>query len=443
MINYIKFFLVFLFSASAISTFAQTTATTSSPYSKFGIGEIDEALLPQTRAMGGVSIAVRKPSHFNDINVMNPASYSSINLTTIDIGAFGGFTSLRTNTIGPQTSSNFRLSHITFAIPVSKHSALSFGILPYANLGYSYRQQSSVPLNRTQSGAVDTSTTVNSIYSGEGGLSKAYIGYGFGLGENLNLGFNVAYIFGNEQQYRSTEFPDLVTTMNSKMENSFNAGGLNFDYGVQYNIKVSETRRFTIAYSGSSASSINANSKFIVSQYFLSSDGTADVARDSLISTTSSGKINLPLIHRFGIAYQKDDKFMIGADFKTGQWSNLSILGVNAGLQNNQSFAIGGQITPNVDAISNYLAWVDYRFGLKYDKTYINTNGTDIKQYAATVGFGLPISTERRSSFYKINISAEVGRRGTLDNSLVRETYYNFHIGFTINDKWFQKYKFD
>lgn len=374
---------------------------------------------------------------------MNPASYSSISLTTIDIGAFGSFTSLRTSTVGSQTSTNFRLSHIAFAIPVSRHSAVSFGLLPYSNLGYNYRQQSSVPLNRASSGGIDTSTVVNSIYSGEGGLSKAYIGYGFGLGENLNLGFNVAYIFGSEKQYRSTEFPELATTINSKMENSFTAGGLNFDYGLQYNIKVSETRRFTIAYSGSSSSSISANSKFIVSQYFLASDGTADIARDSLISTSTSGKIKLPLIHRFGIAYQKDGKFMIGADFKTGQWSNLSILGVNAGLQNSQSFAIGGQITPNIDAINNYLAWVDYRFGLKYDKTYINTNGTDIKQYAATFGFGLPISSERRTSIYKVNISAEVGRRGTLDNGLVRETYYNLHLGFTINDKWFQKYKFD
>lgn len=396
--------------------------------------------------MGGIGVAVRKPSGFNDINIINPASYSSIQLTTIDIGAYMGVSSLATSTIASQTSTNFRLSHLAFAVPVSKRSALSFGLVPYTNLGYSYRQQSTVPVNRAGSAAgtgIDTSVTVNSIYSGEGGLSKAYIGYGFGLGENLNLGFNVAYIFGNEKQNRSTEFPDVPTALNSNIENSFSAGGINFDYGLQYNIKVSETRRFTIAYSGSSSSQLSTSSNFIVSQYLLTSDGTPDIARDSLISTQTSGKINLPMIHRFGIVYQKDGKFMIGADYKMGQWSDLSIGGVNAGLQNNQSFAIGGQITPNIDAISSYLAVVDYRFGLNYDKTYINTNGTDIKQYGATVGLGLPIPNERRTSYYKVNIAAEIGRRGTLENSLVRETYFNLHIGFTINDKWFQKYKFD
>ncbi|RKR81506.1 hypothetical protein BDD43_1653 [Mucilaginibacter gracilis] len=445
MTNYLKFFLIFLFSAAASGALAQQagSATTSSPYSKFGLGDYDESLLPQQRGMGGIGVAVRKPSGFSDINVLNPASYSSIQLTTFDIGGYMGTTSLKTSTTGPQTSANFRLSHITLAVPVSKQSALSFGILPYANLGYSYRQQTKTTLNRASTGGIDTSATVNNVYSGEGGLSKAYIGYGFGLGENLNLGFNVAYIFGNEKQYRSTEFPDIPTVLNNNIENSFNASGLNFDYGVQYNLKVSETRRFTVGYSGSSSSQLNANSNFVVTQYLLATDGTADVPRDSLISTKTSGKINLPMIHRFGIAYQKDGKFMIGADYKIGQWSDLSIGGVNSGLKNSQSFALGGEIIPNIDAISNYLSVVDYRFGLKYDKTYINVNGTDIKQYAATFGLGLPIPNERRTSYYKVNIAAEVGRRGTLENSLVRETYFNLHIGFTINDKWFQKYKFD
>lgn len=441
MIKYVKLFIIFLLSATAFGAFAQTT--TSSPYSRFGLGDFDESLLPQQRGMGGIGVATRKPSGFNDINVLNPASYSSINLTTIDIGAYAGISSLSTSLIGAQTSSNFRLSHVAFAIPVSKHSALSFGLLPYANMGYSYRQQSKMQLNRAASGGIDTSVTMNNTYTGEGGLSKAYLGYGFGLGENLNLGFNVNYIFGNESQNRATEFPDVPTALNTKIENTLSVGGINFDFGAQYNIKVSETRRFTIGYSGSSSSQLSSTQKYIVSQYLLATDGTPDIARDSLVNTNASGKVNLPLIHRFGISYQKDGKYMIGADFKMGQWSDLSILGVNQGLQNSQSFAVGGQFTPNIDAISSYLAVCDYRFGLKYDKTSINTNATDIKQYAATIGLGLPIPNERRTSFYKVNISAEIGRRGTLENSLVRENFYNFHIGFTINDKWFQKYKFD
>ena len=66
----------------------------------------------------------------------------------------------------------------------------------------------------------------------------------------------------------------------------------------------------------------------------------------------------------------------------------------------------------------------------------------DIKQMAFTFGFGFPLPSNR-SSFYKINLSAEVGQLGTHANDLVRERFVNIHLGFTMNDRWFVKAKFD
>ena len=43
-----------------------------------------------------------------------------------------------------------------------------------------------------------------------------------------------------------------------------------------------------------------------------------------------------------------------------------------------------------------------------------------------------------------MNITAELGQRGSLANGLLQERYVNFHLGFTLNDaKWFQRFKFD
>ena len=142
----------------------------------------------------------------------------------------------------------------------------------------------------------------------------------------------------------------------------------------------------------------------------MDSDGNPNTALDSIVNQSNSGKITLPTIHR---------------------------------LVNSQSFAGGAQLTPNINAVSGYWSVVDYRLGANYTNTYLKINGTNINQYGISLGLGLPIPNERRGSYYKVNIAAEIGRRGTLDNSLVREGYFNLHIGFTINDKWFQKYKFD
>jgi len=442
MINYSKLFILLILSATTFGALAQTSATSSSPYSKYGFGLYEDALLPQNRAMGGIGTALGKTGGYNDINVINPASYSYINLTTIDMGALINSTTLSQGSVS-QTSNNFRLSHLAIAIPTGKHAAFSFGLLPYADLGYNYTKTGAVSINRAASGGIDTATTASYMYSGEGGLSKAYIGYGIGLGKNLHVGVNVAYIFGSEKQFRTTQFTDLPSVLNSSIENSMSVGGLNYDYGLQYDIPFSETSRITLGYSGSASTQLSATTKFIVSQYTLAADGTVNTALDSLRSEQTDGKIKLPLINRFGITYQKDNKFMVGAEYKMGSWSDVTINGTNAGLQNSQSVAVGAQLTPNINSIGSYLAVVDYRLGFNYDKTYININGTDITQYGASFGLGIPIPNTSRTSFYKINFAAEVGRRGTLENNLVRETFFNFRLGFTINDKWFQKFKFD
>ncbi|MGF7041517.1 hypothetical protein [Mucilaginibacter lappiensis] len=448
MIKYTRFFITLLFAVIAFAAHSQSTATSSSPYSRYGIGDIDQQASIQSLGMGGIGVATNRigvsntansVNPFNNINIINPASYGAITFTTIDIGVYSNFLTLNQTGSTSQKNSNFRLDHIAFAIPVSKRSAFSFGLLPYSERGYNYTK--SVKGTGITSPA-DTNIT-NYTYSGDGGLSKAYLGYGFGIGKHLLLGGNVSYIFGTLKDISTTEIPNLVGTINSKIEQSNSIGGLNYDYGVQYSFDFSETKHLVLGYSASAGSKLNTQSSFIVSQYYNDGSGNQNVAADSLINRQDpKSKIKLPQINRFGISFQSDGKFLVGADYSMGKWSDLSIAGVNQGLQNNKTFNIGGQYTPNIATLRNYLASVDYRLGAIYDETYMTVNNTQIKRYAVTAGLGLPLRPNN-GSFYKINISAEVGKRGSLVNGLVRENYVNIHLGFTLNDRWFQKYKFD
>ncbi|MGN8071354.1 hypothetical protein [Mucilaginibacter sp. 22184] len=446
MIKYTRFFITLLLAVSSFAAFAQSTATTSSPYSRYGIGDIDPQLMPQNIGMGGIGVATNRISMFNNINIVNPASYGAINLTTIDIGIYSNFLTLSQTGSASQKNSNFRLSHVAFAIPVTKRSALSFGLVPYSERGYNYK----TTVKGNGAIAADTNLT-NYTYSGDGGLSKAYLGYGFGIGKHLLIGANVSYIFGTLKDISTTEINTNVNgtivplpgTINSKIESSNSIAGLNYDYGVQYSVDFSDSKHLIFGYSGSLNSKLNSTSSFIVSQYFNDASGNEDIPLDSVINKQSSKtKIKLPLTNRFGISFQSDGKFLVGADYTMSKWSQLSIGGVNQGLQDSRTFNIGGQYTPNIATIRNYLASVDYRLGAIYDETYMVVNNTRIKRYALTAGIGMPLRPNN-GSFYKINLSAEVGRRGSLVNGLVRENYVNIHLGFTLNDKWFQKYKFD
>lgn len=450
MIKFTRLFITLLLAAIVFGAKAQSTATTSSPYSKYGIGLIDDQLLPQNQGMGGIATAVNTIGGYNTINIINPASYGKINFTTIDAGLTTNFTTLSKTGFADDKNSNSRLSHIAFAIPISQKSAFSFGLMPYSELGYAYKTTTTgFGTKPTPDGSanVDTNLT-NYTYSGQGGLNKAYIGYGFGIGKHLLIGANVSYIFGNLQETQSAEFPQLYGVLDSRQQDAHHIRGVNYDYGIQYSIDLPNYKHIILGYSGSAGTKLNDESTFIVSQYTLDGSGNENVAADTLVNTKSpNSKIKLPNINRFGISYQKEGSFLVGADYTISNWaglSGLSIDGTTATLVNSKRLNVGGQIIPNVNALSNYLALINYQLGFVYDQSNLSINNTQIKSYAATFGLGIPLPHDRASSaFYKINFSAEIGKRGTLENSLVQEKYINLHLGFTLNDRWFQRYKFE
>lgn len=426
-INYIAAVLLLL---ASISVNAQVT--TQSPYSRFGLGNVKGALLPQFKAMGGISTGVYKPGGFSNINMQNPASYSGITLTTLDMGLTGAVTTLKDGSKS-ESSFNGTLSHLAVAFPVvAGKSAISFGLLPFTELGYEY----------TITDKLDTNS-VNYLYSGEGNLTKAYFGFGQQFGEHFRVGGNVEYIFGNLQEQASLE-PVNQVAYNSRNTKKNSVGGIGFSYGAQYEIPLGTRKRITLGYSGSSSSSVNYKKTFLTTIYQRDNQGNeiSPVVDTVKIVENNSAKMKLPLMHNFGISVQRDNKWMIGADYRMGKWSKLSMDGVNQGLQDSWGFSAGGQITPDATAISGYFKHVDYRVGFQYDKTYIQLNNQDVKQMAVTFGVGLPLALSR-SSYYKLNFTTEVGKRGSLTNGLIQENYINFHLGFTLNDTWFRRYKFD
>ncbi len=443
MIKYTRLFITVILATIVYQVSAQSTATTSSPYSQFGLGELVPQALPQNIGMGGITTATNQFGGYFNINPANPASYGAIGLTTVDVGLYGQTITLSQNGQPNQSNGNFRFSHIAFAFPLSKHSAFSFGAMPYSQMGYNYK----VTKSNFGTGLPADTNAVNYLYNGDGGLTKAYIGYGFNIGNHFFVGGNISYIFGKLHQYASTEIPNLPGTLDSRIENSYAIGGVSYDYGAQYVIDLSNTKHITLGYSGSLNNSINSQYTNLVYQYNYDDSGNQNTPLDTLQSTKNpKNKIKLPLMNSFGLTYMQDNKLVVGGQYSMGKWSQFTIGGVNQGLQDSKSFNVGGQFTPKYDALNNYWATVGYQLGFEYNQTYVNVNDpttnntTNIKNYAVTVGMGLPLRPNF-TSFYRVNLAAEIGREGTLQNSLVRETYVNFHLSFTMNDRWFVKQK--
>ncbi len=76
-----------------VLSFAQQS--TSSPYSAFGIGEQRLKGTSEQRAMGGLGIF---PDSIH-LNLLNPASYSGLQLTIISVGGQTTFNELKTTNV--------------------------------------------------------------------------------------------------------------------------------------------------------------------------------------------------------------------------------------------------------------------------------------------------------------------------------------------------------
>lgn len=411
---------------------AQTT-TSHSPYSQFGLGQMREDLLPQTRSMGGIAAGVRYQSGLPILNISNPASYSAFNRTILEAGLYGNATQLTKGTASDNTA-DFAFSHIAIGIPLTKIDGVAFGLLPYSDIGY----------NNATTQRVDTLSFQKTLH-GEGGVNKAFVGYGISPVKGLSVGANVGFLFGKLADISSVSFPYSLTAYNARYEESRLIRGITFDYGTQYSTSLKGQKNLTIGYSGSLNNTINSTTTSMATRIEPSFDeDMQNVALDTtFLEESATRKLNLPLKHNLGFTLSKGYNWMIGADFKYADWSYFNTRAGEAKLDKNYGVAVGGQFKPDATSIK-YWNIVDYRLGFRYNRTQVTYNNTRINDMAVTVGLGLPLpETNFGRTFSRINISAELGQQGSLNNNLVRERYININLGFTLNDTWFIRRAYD
>lgn len=423
------------YSALAVLLFVGLPAiaqiTAESPYSRFGLGSLKSSALTKSRGMGGIGIGINAPTAISYSNTQNPAAFSSYAITSLEAGMSAKYLNLKKGNQS-ENSLNGTFNHIAIGFPVTKKSGMSIGLLPYSELGYDYKS----------TGKIDTLNTAQS-FTGEGGITKAYLGYGYKVSDRFRLGASLEYLFGSMIRTRTTEFGD-VTALNVRIQEKDNIYGMSLSYGAQYDFDLNPKVKLIIGYAGTVPTKLSSKVSNTITRYTKDTEGNDNPALDTLnIQTSAPNKFKLPLSHGFGFSIQKYNNWVFGADVKVGNWSNLEIGGVNQGLTNTLSVAVGGQWTPDIMAVSGYFNRVDYRLGLVYEKSYVNISNQNINQKSVTFGMGFPLATVNRFTFSKLNFSAELGTRGTLTNNLVKEQFVNFHLGFTLNDRWFTRFKFD
>lgn len=218
--------------AVALTALSAAAQGVNSPYSKFGYGLLNDNATASQRQMGGVGYAMNSG---RQINVMNPASYAFVDSLTFLFDMGIDFTIMHQKDIATTDNAaasgkNYGggLDYITMQVPLSKRIGLSFGLVPYSSVGYSFGTK------------IDNGTNSRQGY---GGLNQLYAGIGGRIVGGLSVGVNMSYLFGNIVN-------DVYTTTNSASESLFEQVTAVRDWhlraGIQYSQRIGRDNRFTI-----------------------------------------------------------------------------------------------------------------------------------------------------------------------------------------------------
>lgn len=395
---------------------------TASPYSFFGIGDVRYRGTADIRSMAGV--AVEQDSIH--INLDNPASFSNLKLTTFAVGGGYSIVKLKTDTETANTN-RATLDYLAVGIPTGGRLGFGFGLIPYSSVGYQIESLSS-----------DASEN-NNRFDGTGGLNKAFFGMGYKIMSGLSIGADVNYNFGKIQT-NSLEFITGVP-VGTQETNEVYLSGVNFNAGLMYQTKINKKLNFysslayTIESTLKSENTRNISTVMYNSNYNLTVVDTTD---DFLIKND----LQMPGKFTFGAGLGESRKWLIGAQITmkdAGSLANYYNEMDNVSYTKAKKYSIGGYYIPKYNSFSGLAKRIVYRGGFRYEKTGLVVNSEDINDVGLTLGAGMPIS----GSFSNINVGVEFGRKGTTASDLVQENYVTFSVGMSLNDRWFEKRKFN
>jgi hypothetical protein len=417
--------LIIIFLFAALGAHGQVA---SSPFSEFGIGNLQGAGNVQNQGMGGIGISNGSPWYINSVN---PALLVNNHVTVFQAGMQFEKKTLSDGS-NSQRFQNGNLNYLMLAFPVKANKwTTSIGLTPYSNVNYNFSYQDY---------AAGSYQLVTYQQSGKGGINQFYWANGVVLNKYLSVGVKTTYLFGSVVSQNSASNPISYTSGSLRTTDA--VGGLNFGGGLSFHMDslLKKNYKLSIGLIGSLGSNLGLQhqSKFV-------SNLASGSPLDSVTSNKQYGKMRLPRTFGAGISFGKADHWTAGFDFNyldyrsfeyqtndgTHQYLGTPTIGYRSGF--------GFEIMPKPEDFTNYLNRITYRIGATYERSPFMVNGNLLNDIGGTFGFSLPVS-----QISTLDLGIKIGKRGVVSQNLIEENYFRIYFGITFNDRlWFIKRKFE
>ncbi|RYD78944.1 MAG: hypothetical protein EOP53_10395 [Sphingobacteriales bacterium] len=436
-----KILLLFILLFSTQSIFAQTYI---SPYSRYGLGDVNSMHLIKHRAMGGTSMADMDSTSYT---LSNPASYAALKSFVLETGISGLTYDIKSND-KTYNGYDFQFPYLSFSLPLlpqsKKHEwGVNVALTPFSKTGYQSLYNNTLPINTVE------------YFNGTGGFSKFSIGSGLKLFKGFYVGANAGYLFGQQTLNHRIEFKDEPQFYRLEKSTKLLANGFVFDAGAIYKTRIGKTNTLQLGFTSNLPGSINAREEKIANTLRLDNDGVSDSV---FTSTKEKGNINLPLGYGGGIQFstnnaldrdreiKKDNAFTVAFDYYQRKWSEYRINGLADPIKDYSSFSGGFEWKPNSLQSTSYLRKIKYRFGGKIAQSIYNVNDVKPVDQSVSFGLGLPFSNRMSSAFPSyLDLTVEAGElKGVTDLNTLQRRYIIFSIGIHLSEaSWYNRNKIE
>ena len=278
------------------------------------------------------------------------------------------------------------------------------------------------------------------VFRGEGTLSTVQAAVSYQISPEFGLGLRSNFYFGNLYDINELTYSNAELINGYETKNKIKT--FNFTLGTAYQKKLENDRKLTLGATYTFGNTGEMETSYLNTTYFYS--GIDEKSNVSIIDQQNSKDSNLiPMEFSLGAGYGKDAKWFLGTqlDYKKGE--TIQFLGQPFINKDSYKIAAGGWYIPNYNNFRNYFSRVTYRYGAYYEKGNLSFNGTDINQFAITGGLTLPFENKSGSRMSGIDLGLELGKRGTIDNNMIRQNFVNLKIAINFADKWFRKTLYD
>ena len=442
------------FGISNVSAQGGAAVTAYSPYTMFGIGELQTIGTSQMRAMGGVGVAWRSTQM---PSIANPAGYSATMQKSFlfNVGLEGNFLQNRQKQysgdsytgIAKNGKNSVNIHEVAVQFPLAKGLGMGLSLMPYSSVGY---KMSFLDQSNEIAGNVGAASYT---YSGDGDVTEVKLGVGWEPFKNFSIGIAAKYYWGKINHNYTSAVDNNFVGQSSYYSiigtDEYAISNFKFQVGMQWNALANDKHLLTFGatydYGGGLRPKVSRS-------LLLNNTYNTEVFYENSVS-----QMQLPHSVKAGVMYQSS-KLAVAAEYEFQAWGSGNKGHFEENINNNMKVQyvdthtakVGFSYTPNRFDVRNYFKRVAYRAGFRYSNYYQAYNGAAIDQFAITAGFGFPLKFMGASS---IDVNFEYGIRGALNSmintapkiGMIRQDYFKVGLGFSLfgEDYWFVRPKYD